>query len=49
MQEDLDTLFITGGLAAIETKTDTQPDADALNAYIQTEMLSPSFAIGFLR
>ena len=49
MQEDLDTLFITGGLAAIETKTDTQPDADALNDYIQTEMLSPSFAIGFLR
>lgn len=49
IQEDLDTLFITGGLAASETKTTDHPDADALSAYLETEMLSPSFAIGFLR
>ena len=49
IQEDLDTLFITGGLAAIETKTKEHPDADALSAYLETEMLSPSYAIGFLR
>ena len=51
--ENLDTLFITGGLAAAETRTsgqsDAQPDADALTAYLQKEMLSPSYAIGFLR
>jgi len=49
VQEDLDTLFITGGLAAAETKTVTQPDADALKAYCETEMMSPTYAIGFLR
>ncbi len=47
--EDLDTLFITGGLAASETKTTQQPDPDALNSYLQTELLSPTHAIGFLR
>lgn len=49
LQEDYDTLFITGGLAAAETKTETHPDADALTSYLETEMLSPSYAIGFLR
>jgi len=47
--EDIDSLFITGGLAAEETKTSTQPDPDALSAYIQKEMASPTYAIGFLR
>ena len=49
MQEDLDTLFITGGLAATETKTTQNPDPAALSAYLETEMMSPTFAIGFLR
>lgn len=49
IQEDLDTLFITGGLAANETKTKDHPDQTALNTYLQTEMLSASYAIGFLR
>ena len=49
MQEDLDTLFITGGLAATETKTAQNPDPAALSAYLETEMMSPTFAIGFLR
>ncbi|MDG1863027.1 MAG: TIGR01459 family HAD-type hydrolase [Yoonia sp.] len=49
MQEDLDTLFITGGLAAAETKTSVHPDPEALSAYLQGEMMSPNYAIGFLR
>lgn len=46
--EDLDTLFITGGLAAAETKTNEQPDKEALTNYLASEQLSPSYAIGFL-
>lgn len=49
MGEDIDSLFITGGLAAAETKTSHQPDAEALNAYLQGEMIVPNFAIGRLR
>ncbi|WP_299647969.1 TIGR01459 family HAD-type hydrolase [uncultured Tateyamaria sp.] len=49
MGEDIDSLFISGGLAAAETKTSHQPDADALSAYLETEMSSPTFAIGHLR
>lgn len=49
MGEDLDSLFITGGLAAAETKTKNQPDADALTDYIQKEKSNPTYAIGFLR
>lgn len=48
-QEDIDSLFITGGLAAAETKTKTDPDKDALAAYIEAEMVQPTYAIGFLR
>ena len=49
MGEDIDSLFISGGLAAAETKTDTQPDPEALNAYLEQEMSAPTFAIGQLR
>lgn len=49
MGEDIDSLFITGGLARAETQTDMQPDADALSAYLQSEMSAPTFAIGYLR
>lgn len=49
MGEDIDSLFISGGLAAAETKTDTQPDPEALNAYLEKEMSAPTFAIGQLR
>ena len=49
MGEDLDCLFISGGLAKAETKTDTQPDATALKAYLQGEMVNPSYTIGYLR
>jgi HAD superfamily hydrolase (TIGR01459 family) len=49
MGEDIDSLFITGGLARAETKTTTQPDADALTAYLEKEKMSPTFTIGHLR
>ena len=49
MGEDIDSLFISGGLAAIETKTAHQPDPEALNAYLEREMSAPTFAIGQLR
>jgi len=48
-QEDIDSLFITGGLARVETKTDQSPDAEALSAYLATEMMSSTYCIGFLR
>lgn len=47
--EDIDSIFITGGLAATETKTTDQPDAAALSDYVQKEMITPTYAIGFLR
>ena len=49
MGEDLDSLFITGGLAAVETGTTDQPDPVRLEAYLAAEQMSPGFAIGFLR
>jgi len=47
--EDIDSLFITGGLAAAETRTTDQPEPDALKAYLAAEGVYPSFAMGFLR
>ncbi len=47
--EDIDSLFITGGLAASETKTKDQPDADALEAFVTKQMITPTYAIGRLR
>ncbi|WP_438981056.1 TIGR01459 family HAD-type hydrolase [Lentibacter sp.] len=47
--EDIDSLFITGGLAASETKTKDQPDADALEAFFTKQMITPTYAIGRLR
>ena len=49
MGEDIDSLFISGGLAAAETKTSHQPDPDALSAYLEKEISAPTFAIGHLR
>lgn len=48
-QEDIDSLFITGGIAAEETKTDHQPDTEALEAFIAREHVTPTYAIGRLR
>lgn len=49
MGEDLDSLFISGGLAAAETGTRQQPDAALLTTYLDREMVAPRFSIGFLR
>ncbi|WP_298839226.1 TIGR01459 family HAD-type hydrolase [uncultured Roseobacter sp.] len=49
MGEDIDSLFISGGLAAEETKTSEQPDPDALASYLSKEKSSPTFTIGHLR
>ena len=49
MGEDIDSLFISGGLAAAETKTDVQPEPEALTAYLEKEMSAPTYAIGQLR
>ena len=47
--EDYDSLFITGGLAAAETRTVTQPEEAALNAFLDKEKTQPTHAIGKLR
>ncbi|SIO45436.1 HAD-superfamily class IIA hydrolase, TIGR01459 [Rhodovulum sp. ES.010] len=47
--EDLDSLFVTGGLAAAETRTTRDPNPAALSAYLSREMASPTYAMGFLR
>lgn len=47
--EGLDCLFISGGLAAKETKTDIQPEPEALTAYLDAQMVAPDYAIGGLR
>ena len=49
MGEGVDTLFITGGLAAKDTKTDQQPDPAALETYLAQEQVAPTYSIGFLR
>ena len=49
MGEDIDSLFISGGLARSETLTEAQPDPAALRAYLDREQAAPTFSIGFLR
>jgi HAD superfamily hydrolase (TIGR01459 family) len=49
MGEDIDSLFVTGGLAAAETKTDRDPDPDALNTFLAKENTDATYSIGKLR
>ncbi|QBY01164.1 TIGR01459 family HAD-type hydrolase [Rhodophyticola sp. CCM32] len=49
MGENIDTLFITGGLARAETGTDSQPTPAALAAFLEEAKMSPTYSIGFLR
>lgn len=49
MGENIDTLFISGGLARAETGTDTQPDPDKLAQFLAEAQIGPSYSIGFLR
>ena len=47
--EDIDSLFITGGLAASETGTAEQPDPVKLDAFLAGQLVTPTFSIGRLR
>lgn len=50
MGENLDALFITGGLAAEETGTnEAGPDPALLAAYLKSARLSPKLAMSYLR
>ena len=49
VQEDIDVLFITGGLAATETRTTKQPAPAALEAFLTKAQTTATYAIGFLR
>lgn len=50
LAEGLDTLFVTGGLSAAEFGADPDaPDAALLDAWLATQNLSPTAAIGRLR
>lgn len=47
--EGLDALFITGGLAREETKTEAQPEAGALAAFLEAHQMNARYSIGALR
>lgn len=47
--EGIDSLFITGGLAAKETKTSINPNPEALNQYIKEQKVTCTYSIGYLR
>jgi HAD superfamily hydrolase (TIGR01459 family) len=47
--EDLDCLFVTGGLLAEETGTERQPDPGKLAVWLARAKMSPAYAIGRLR
>ncbi|MGR3436005.1 MAG: TIGR01459 family HAD-type hydrolase [Shimia sp.] len=49
MGEGIDSLFLTGGLARVETRTERQPDPDALTAFLEEARMTPTFAMGTLR
>ncbi|NNJ67862.1 MAG: TIGR01459 family HAD-type hydrolase [Boseongicola sp.] len=49
MGEDIDSLFITGGLALVETLTVDQPDQKALDDFVESQQITPTYAVGFLR
>jgi HAD superfamily hydrolase (TIGR01459 family) len=47
--ENLDCLFITGGLAREETDTDTQPNPKKLTTYLENAQMEAPYSIGYLR
>ena len=49
MGEDIDALFVTGGIAAEETGTAEEPDPERLRAFLDSHGLSPLYAIARLR
>lgn len=49
IDEGIESLFITGGLAAAETKTVIQPDEEALTDFLKIQNHVPTFSAGQLR
>ncbi|MDO5758381.1 MAG: HAD family hydrolase [Rhodobacterales bacterium] len=49
MGENIDSLFITGGLAAAEAHAGDTPDPARLETYLAQQMASPTYTIGHLR
>ncbi len=49
MGEDIDSLFISGGLAAAETGTNGQPDPELLSTFLAGQRIEPTYTIGQLR
>ena len=47
--EEIDSLFVTGGLAAKETKTSYNPNPEALKKYITEQKVDCTYSIGYLR
>ena len=47
--DDLDCLFVSGGLAAMQTGTRHDPDPQMMADFLAAEQLSPLYAIGRLR
>ncbi|WP_166416737.1 TIGR01459 family HAD-type hydrolase [Cochlodiniinecator piscidefendens] len=47
--EDIDSLFLSGGLAARDTDTRYQPDEEKLSLYLEKEKMHPTYTSGFLR
>lgn len=47
--EDLDVVYVTGGLDAEITRTSHGPDPEALRNYLNSKGYSPTYSIGFLR
>lgn len=47
--EGLDSLFISGGLAAAETATDRSPDPEKLAEFLHAHNIAPTYTIGHLR
>ena len=49
MGEDMDVIYVTGGLDAEATRTSHGPDPQALRNHLLLKGYSPQFAIGYLR
>ena len=47
--EKIDSLFVSGGLAAAQTKTTANPCRDALHRFLERENTYPTYTIGRLR
>ncbi len=47
--ENLDSLFVTGGLARHETATVRNPDPERLGSFLESAGIAPTAAIGYLR